>query len=240
MQEDEKRKLLAKAKELEGKTLGYIANLISNRITDADERSRVLTKSAVGYLVEQYFGVSKNPSKSPDIEYLKIELKTSPLKYLKTKELRSKEALSLNIINYVEEAKSEGIKTSSLYAKNKEILFVFYLHDKDIPRSEYTIKHVFYWEMDDQVCDELEPDYQKILKKIRNGKAHQIREREHDYLTLCPKHSGKFNDPNCKKSKRKQPYSKEPAETRAFRLKHRYMNLILERYISGKREARID
>ena len=81
---------------------------------------------------------------------------------------------------------------------------------------------------------ELEPDYQLILKKIREGKAHEIHQSQHKFLTICPKHNGKFHDPNCKKSKRKQPFSDIPAEIRAFRLKNKYMNLIVSRHLGKK------
>ena len=139
-------------------------------------------------------------------------------------------------IIYVEEVKNENLKDSSLYKKNKIILFVFYIHDKDKKRSEYVIKYVFLWNMGDEIIKELEPDYQLILKKIREGKAHEIHQTEHEYLTICPKHNGKFHDPNCKRSKRKQPFSDIPAEIRAFRLKNRYMNLIVSRHLGKKLE----
>ena len=81
---------------------------------------------------------------------------------------------------------------------------------------------------------ELEPDYQLILKKIREGKAHEIHQSQHKFLTICPKHNGDFHDPNCKRSKRKQPFSDLPAEIRAFRLKNRYMNLIVSKHLGKK------
>ena len=177
----------------------------------------------------------KNSDANPDIEHLGIEIKTCPLKFNKEKtKLSIKEPLSLNIINYIEEVKNENLKDSSLYKKNKTILFVFYIHDKDKKRSEYIIKYVFLWNMSDDILRELEQDYQLILKKIMEGKAHEIHQTEHEYLTICPKHNGKFHDPNCKRSKRKQPFSDVPAEIRAFRLKNRYMNLIVSRHLGKK------
>ena len=185
-------------------------------------------------MVEHYFGIDKNSTKGPDITALAIELKTSPLKYDKSRtRLKSKEPLSLNIINYFEEADNTHVRQSSLYKKNKEILFVFYIHDKTKPRSEYVVKHVFIWKMDERVLEELNDDYMKIVRKIRLGEAHNIHQKEHTYLTICPKHNGKFKDPDCNKSKRPQPYSDAPAEIRAFRLKNKYMDIILERHLSA-------
>ena len=147
-----------------------------------------------------------------------------------------KEPLSLNIINYVQESEKKDLKESSLYKKNRKILFVWYLHDDGL-RSNYTIKYVFLWEMTPDVIAELEPDYQAILKMIRKGEAHHIHQHQHNYLTLCPKHGGVFRDPNDKKSKTKQPYSDAPAEIRAFRLKNAYMNLVICRYLSKSKKS---
>ena len=125
------------------------------------------------------------------------------------------------------------IRQSSLYKKNREILFVFYIHDETKSRSEYVIKYLFIWEMDEGVLAELNDDYVKIVEKIRLGQAHDIHQAEHTHLTLCPKHNGRFKDPSCKKSKRPQPYSDKLAEIRAFRLKNRYMDIILDRYLAS-------
>jgi len=226
--------LIKKASWLIGKTL----DSITKAIQESDKHSRVLTKGDVGYVIEKgFFGIDKNSDANPDIEHLGIEVKTCPLKYNKDKtKLSIKEPLSLNIINYVEEVNNKSLKESSLYKKNKTILFILYIHDKDKKRSEYVIKYVFLWNMKDDILKELKPDYQLILKKIRNGKAHEIHQVEHKYLTICPKHNGNFKDPNCKISKRKQPYSDIPAEIRAFRLKNRYMNLIVSRYLGKSLE----
>lgn len=217
--------LMYYAKKLEGITL----NSIQPQMQDSDEQSRVITKGNVGYVIEHdYFGVKKNSDAAPDLPELGVEIKSCPLKFNKNRtRLSVKEPLSLNIINYEDEVKNQSLKDSSIYKKNKKILFIFYIHDKSIVRSRYIIKYVFLWEMTDKVLEELEPDYQKILTKIREGKAHEIHQTQHLYLTLCPKHNGKFKDPNDKISKRKQPFSDVPAETRAFRLKNRYVNQII-------------
>ena len=215
-------------RDLEGKTLSEIDELINQ----SDTTSRILSKAAVGYVIEKgYFGIKANSDKSPDLQTLGVEIKTSPLKLGKDGKLRVKEPLSLNIINYVEEVKNESIEKSSLFKKNKKILFIWYIHDSSVPRSEYVIKYVFLWEMDDKVLAELNPDYKAIIKKIKEGNAHHIHQTDHKYLTLCPKHGGVFKDPNDTKSKTKQPFSDVPAEIRAFRLKNSYVNMIIRRHL---------
>jgi len=218
------------SRDLEGKTLGEIMPSIS----DSDDDSRVKTKAFVGYVIEEgYFGIGRNNVAGADIEHLDVELKTSPLNLLKSGKFSVKEPLSLNIINYSEEVKNKNIRESSLYKKNEKVLFVWYVHhkDKDFPRSKYQIKYVFIWEMTDEILDELNDDYMKIVSAIKEGKAHEIHQYHHKYLTLCPKHGGTFKDPNCNVSKTKQPFSKSPAEVRGFRLKNSYMNMVIQRYL---------
>lgn len=224
--------LMEKSKWLEGKTLVQVGEEIKKH----DPSSRVLTKGSVGHIIEkEFFGIEKNSDANPDIVHLDVEVKTTPLKYNKSRtKISVKEPLSLNIINYRKEVKNNNLKESSLYKKNKKVLFIAFLHDSKKQRSEYVILKVFLWEMDDKVIKELEPDYNLIIGKIRQGKAHEIHQGEHKYLTLCPKHNGKFKDPNCKRSKTKQPFSDKPAEIRAFRLKNRYMNKILAKQFHKK------
>ncbi len=222
--------LVYKAKWLEGKTLKQIAK----GIKDTDAYSRVVTKGDIGYLIEKgFFGINKNSEAEPDIKHLGVEIKTCPLKYNSNHTVLSvKEPLSLNMINYVKEVKSRNLRESSVYRKNKRILFVFYLHDPNVDRSDYRIKYVFLWKMNQRILDELEPDYDEIIQKIRTGKAHEIHQSDNKYLTLCPKHNGDYNNPHDMLSKTKQPYSDILAERRAFRLKNKYINKIIRHYLS--------
>ena len=212
--------LVRRSKSLEGKMLFELCP----EIIEYDYHSRVRTKGSAGYAVEYVFGIDINSDSNPDFRRLDIELKTCPLKFVyKGAKLTVKEPLSGNIINYDTEYKNKSLRDSSFYQKNKRVLFVSYIHDDKRKRSQYFIKYAFLWEMNDRVLRELEPDYEKILAKIREGKAHEIHQGQHKYLTLCPKHNGNFKDPNCTKSKRNQPFSDTLAEVRAFRLKNCYM-----------------
>lgn len=224
-------------RDLEGKTLAQIQQSIMR----LDNSTRVSTKAGVGYVIEEgYFGIPRNSTAEADISHLHVEIKTCPLKLGKDGKLRVKEPLSLNIINYVEEHKNKSIRESSLYKKNNKVLFIWYVHDKNMLRSEYVIKYVFLWEMDNEIMDELNDDYQEILRYIRDGKAHHIHQHQHKHLTLCPKHGGTFKDPNDRKSKTKQPFSDAFAEIRAFRLKNSYMNTVIRRYLAKKRPEKIN
>lgn len=217
--------LVARSQWLVGKTLIEIVK----EINESDSHSRVTTKAGVGHAIEKgFFGIAANSTAAFDIPHLGVEIKTCPLKYNKARtRLGVKEPLSLNIINYIKESYNIDLRNSSLYKKNRKILFIFYIHDTDIPRSQYLIKYVLLWEMTDEVLAELQPDYDKIIHNIRKGIAHQIHQSDHELLTLCPKHGGTFKDPSDKKSKTKQPFNDTSAEVRAYRLKNRYMNRII-------------
>ena len=218
-----------------GELLGRTLSDIQKEIKSHDESSRLTTKGKIGHLIEEYFDVKINSSSAPDLEHLGIEIKTCPLKYNKNKtRLSVKEAMSLNMVNYHNEVNCEDIINSSLYNKNRKTLIICYIHNPSIPRSEYKIKYVFLFEMTAEILDELRPDYDIILNKIKSGEATDLREKYNTYLTTCPKHSGTFKDSNCKKSKRSQPFSEILAERKAFRFKHKYLNLIISRQLNKK------
>ena len=94
-------------------------------------------------------------------------------------------------------------------------------------RSEYVIRYVFLWEMDDVVLDELRADYKAIIQKIRAGKAHELHQHENTYLSTCPKHNGDYSNPAERTSKAMQPCSPILAERRAYRLKNIYMDRVI-------------
>ncbi len=217
--------LIKKAKWLEGKTLEEV----DKEIKGSDRISPVHSKGNVGYVIEHgFFGIERNSTNEPDIKHLGVEIKTCPLKYNAGRSrLSVKEPLSLNIINYNEEVNCKSIRDSSLYKKNKRILFIAYIQDSKKSRSRYLIKHVFLWKMNKQVISELEPDYEIIIRKIKAGEAHKIHQLDNKSLTLCPKHGSKNKNTS-------QPCSKKPAEIRAFRLKSSYMNKIFNRALHGE------
>lgn len=70
----------------------------------------------------------------------------------------------------------------------------------------------------------IKDDYEKILAKIRAGKAHELSEADTFYLGACTKSSSSAN-------RTQQPYSDEPAKPRAFSFKNSYMTVILNKYI---------
>jgi len=214
---------LQKASDLIGKSLAQV----QESITQLDGVSRVITKGGAAYVTEDYFGIRRNSTAAPDFPQLGIELKSVPLKERNGK-LTVKEPLSLNMIDYFEEAKCDDITQSSLYKKNKELLLVCYLHSGS-KRSEYVFMYAFLWKMDDAVLEELRPDFNLIVEKIRAGNATELHQEYNRWLCTCPKHGGDFDDPDERKSKVRQPFSPILAERKAYRLKTSYMSTVIAR-----------
>jgi len=178
-------------------------------------------KGNFGQTLEKfYFGYEPNSNPEPDFEDAQLELKSSPLKTLKKGEIRAKERIVLNIIDY-EEVYKERFETSKFLKKNAHLLLVFYLHSKELNFLDYLIKLVDEWEYPEGDLDIIRRDWELINEKIKQGKAHELSEGDTYYLGACTKGSTAL------KSLRKQPFNTELAKQRAYSLKQGYVNHII-------------
>ena len=178
-------------------------------------------KGNFGQILEKfYFGYEPNSNAEPDFKEAGIELKSSPLKTLKNGEIRSKERLVLNIINYLK-VHNEVFETSTFWKKNAHLLLVFYLHNKDLDLLDYLIKLVGDWEYPNEDLVIIKQDWDFINQKIKDGKAHELSEGDTFYLGACTKGSTAL------KSFRNQPFNDEQAKQRAYSLKQGYVNHII-------------
>ncbi|MFA5471394.1 MAG: Sau3AI family type II restriction endonuclease [Acholeplasmataceae bacterium] len=209
-----------------------------------DKNGRLATgKGAVGTMIEEsWFGQTPHNDEKPDFADLGIELKVTP--YLKNKAFRSKERLVCNMINFMKEHEYIDFESSSFYRKCNSILMLFYQHLIDKPKSDYKISHAkfitlaeimknkygFFFLLPDEDIEIMRQDWEKIVSKIRDGKAHEISEGDTNYLGACTKASDS--------SKRvKQPFSKLEAKPRAFSIKQSYMTYILNNYVINQLES---
>ena len=206
--------IISYAKNLKGKNLREVCG-------PKIEKHGYKGKGNFGQILEKfYFGYEPNSDAEPDFFDAGLELKSSPLKRLKNGDLRSKERLVLNIINYLEVHK-EDFETSSFWKKNAHLLLVFYLHDRDLDLLDYIIKLVAGWQYPDEDLKIIKQDWEFINQKIKKGKAHELSEGDTFYLGACTKGSTAL------KSFRDQPFSKEKAKQRAYSLKKGYVNHII-------------
>lgn len=178
------------------------------------------SKGNFGQLVETlHFGIRNNSISEPDFPKVGVELKTTPLKST-GRGLRSKERLVLNIIDFETEDKST-FETSSFWKKNKTLLLMLYLRAAEVQSIDYIFRDIKYWEFPSQDLEIIRRDWGIIKDKINRGLAHEISEGDTMYLGACTKGA------TAEKSYRSQPNSTLPAKQRAYSLKSRYINLVV-------------
>ena len=203
-----------------GKSLNDILNEEVIRAEDKEAN-----KGGLGQLVEKYlFGMDNNSDSEPDFMPAGIELKVTPYKKLKDGKLSAKERLVLNIIDFETEYKNE-FRNSHFWFKNNKIQLIWYLWEANKDKKDYKITHEKLLELSkNEDLKQIEEDWNLIIKKIREGKAHEISEADTMYLGACTKGANAS-------STRKQPFSSIPAMQRAFCFKTSYMTQLVRKYI---------
>lgn len=206
------------AKKLINKTLREATDSPDNHDRD---HSRTVKGKFGQYLEKYYFGFENNSDKNPDFKKVGLELKSTPLKKI-SRGIVAKERLVLNIINY-DNIIEEEWDSSSFLSKNQLLLLVFYLYKKDTPFLDFLIKYVDFWDITESDIEIIKQDWEIIVNKIREGKAHELSEGDTFYLAACRKGSGKGKD------YRSQPRNTLKALQRAFSFKQKYMNSIISK-----------
>lgn len=196
---------------------------------DIDKTGRLATgKGAIGTVLEEsWFGYKPNSEAEPDFPEAGVELKATP--YKKTRSgISAKERLVCNIINYMTEYK-KTFKTSDFWHKCETLLIMSYEYKPGVSKGDYTIDKavLFSYPYEDLII--IEQDWQKLMEKIKAGKAHLITEGDTLYLAACTKGASSSDV-------RQQPFSEIPAKQRAYSLKSSYMTRVLNSYIFGEQE----
>src|SRR3989339_1611041 len=97
-------------------------------------------KGHFGNLVEKYvFDIAANSSSEPDFPEAGVELKTTPLKKHAQNNFVAKERLVFSMIDY-NNVVNETWEQSSFLHKNKLLLLMFYLYEKNIDLLDYRFK----------------------------------------------------------------------------------------------------
>lgn len=184
-----------------------------------------VNKGGLGQLVEQYlFGIQNNSESEPDFMPAGIELKVTPYKRIKGGKLSAKERLVLNIINYMDEWKND-FKDSHFWFKNNTIQLLWYLWEPNKDNKKFKITHEKQLELaKSEDLEQIEEDWNYIIQKIKDGKAHEISEADTMYLGACTKGANAS-------SKREQPFNDILAMQRAFCFKTSYMTQLVRKYI---------
>lgn len=195
-----------------------------------DKKGRLSTgKGAIGTVIEEsWFGYSPNSESEPDFPEAGVELKVTPYVKNNKGDIRAKERLVCNIINYMDEY-DKTFKTSSFWHKCQKMLLMSYEHKKDVPKGDLMIDKAVLFSFPEEDLMIIEHDWEIIINKVRNGEAHLISEGDTMYLAACTKGADSS-------SVRQQPCSPIPAKQRAYSLKSGYMTAILNKYIFGNAE----
>ncbi len=177
-------------------------------------------KGRFGLLVEAYhYGIVQNSISEPDFPKAGVELKCSPLKADSKKELVPKERLVFSIINY-EEIINEVFPESAFWKKNSLLMIIFYLFQNDEHSYEHLIKYAQLWRFPIKDLRIIKEDWEFIVHKVKQGRAHELSEGDTFYLGACTKGANA-------KSMRTQPFSNEMAKQRAFSLKSSYLKNVV-------------
>ncbi|MCR5064785.1 MAG: hypothetical protein K6A67_03340 [Bacteroidales bacterium] len=187
-------------------------------------------KGSLGQMVENiYFLLETNNYAGADFSEACMELKCTPLKKSKQDNYLIKERLVCNMINYCEVIKDD-FEHSHFYLKCQLMLLLFYLHKSNCDNLDLKFVFSVLWKLPKKDLLIIKHDYDVIIDKIKQGKAHELSEGDTMYLGACRK--GQKGD-----SMMKQPNNPDvDAPRRAFSLKMAYMRIVLD-YVakSGKK-----
>lgn len=202
---------------------GLIRDAAAYGVSDVSEGKR--NKGNLGQIIEEkFFHYECNSDARADFAEAGVELKVTPYKIGTNGKLSAKERLILTMIDYFAVV-DEEFETSHLWNKARLILLIYYLYEKDIAINlDYRIDYAKLFTPPEQDIQIIKKDFETIVKKIREGKAHELSEGDTMYLGAATKAS-------TSQDRRKQPFSDELAKPRAFSFKNSYMTYVLNNYI---------
>lgn len=220
------------AQQLIGKTFADIYNEDINESEILKENSNYRLryenkkhKGGLGEIIEErFFHYKSNNDSRPDFYKAGVELKVTPYKINKNGSIVAKERLIITMIDYFTVI-NEKFEESSFWNKARLMLLIYYLYQQEIEnRLDYKIGYAKLFTPPEQDINIIKHDYELIVKKIREGKAHELSEADTLYLGAAPKAA-------TSKDRRKQPFSDKMAKPRAFAFKNSYMTYVLNNYI---------
>ena len=192
-----------------------------------EKYSRPNFKGGLGILLEElYFGYKANSNQMPDFSKVGIELKSSPYEYRTDGSLRAGERLSVTMVPH-DRPIENVFYNSDVWHKIEKLLLIYYLRDRTLEsRLNCHIDYSYLFTPPVEDLKIIIDDFNKIVEKVINGKAHEISESDTLYLGACTKGA------TASKSTQPQFYGEHiPARARNFCLKQSYMTYVLNNYI---------
>lgn len=224
------KSILEFARGLSGKSLSQVVEI--SHITE-----NTSNRGDLGLLIEKYyFEHTPGSYAGPDFPEAGVELKTTGVKKGKNGSYTAKERLVLKMIDFMSIIE-EDWDSSSLLKKCNLMLLMFYMYDnKDTPvtKRRFVLDPILF-SIPEKDLPQIKSDWETIREKIKNGKAHELSEGDTFYLGACRKGAGGLNE-----KLREQPNSEILAKSRAYSLKPKYVNLIINEMTSEVSELGID
>ena len=228
------KSILEFAEKLRNKTLleavssKFKKELVKEMINETEKGN----KGNFGSLIEDYYfelDKSERNKARPDFHEAKLELKTAGLKPDKKGGFKKFQGrLSLSSINF-NKIIDESFDSSSFYYKNKNILIIFYIHDENLPVTEYKIGFIGIFTLKGNYKQTIKNDWEFIKEAVLAGEAHKLG-AQHNWNTqnLEASTSGGKAESNFIK----QPYSKTEAKKRRFAYKLRFWEKVIQEIIN--------
>lgn len=211
---------------------------IGKSIGDYDENYELQSKKSkgnVGHVLEKgLFGYSPNNESGPDFPELGVELKVTGYRWVYNgTKVSAKERLVISMIGFFSVV-HDSFYESLLFSKMRKMLIILYEYEQNKDPYEFKVTNVYPYDFDlipDKDKLIIENDFNTIIEKIKDGKAHELSEGDTFYLGACPKGSNRSDVTN-------QPYSDIPAMRRAFSLKTTYMTSLLRNNVFENVDSR--
>lgn len=153
-------------------------------------------KGGLGQMIEElFFHYPINSDPAPDFREAGMDLKATGLKELMSGELQIKERLVCDIIDY-EAVVNESFENSLFFIKCHIMLLIFYLYKKGV--SKWDLRYIFtvVWRLPEKDLLIIKHDFEVIVGKIKEGKAHLLSEGDTEYLAACRKGNKETNAPS--------------------------------------------
>ena len=182
-------------------------------------------KGQLGHIVEEgILGYPINSNPTADLAEIGVEVKATGVIATKRGEVRAKERLTIDSLNYVKIV-GYDFEDSPMWQKADDMLFVFYKYLEGEPYGDMPILKAAMNSFDEADVEIIKRDYETILGMIRDGRADEISEGDTMYLGACTAGTGALIP---------QPFSERKAKQRKFCLKQSYFTQLVRKYISDE------
>lgn len=180
-------------------------------------------KGQLGHIVEEgILGYPINSDPTADLAEIGVEVKTTGVIATSKKEVRAKERLTIDSLNYVNIVDYD-FENSPMWQKADDMLFVFYKYLEGEPYGDMPIIKAAINTFDEADIEIIKRDYDYIISMINQGRAEEISEGDTMYLGACTAGHGELVP---------QPFSQTKAKKRKFCLKQSYFTQLVRKYVS--------